>query len=171
MDVYEQTAMEFLQETNATIQTEFVGMDYNELWGDNQCRPKYRVAIETPRGKMSIVYWDSALHREWLRADEESVAKELFKCHFEYLTPGDKAKVRATLHKRQKEAVPTTYDILCCLETTDPGSFSEFCDEFGYDTDSRRALSIYLLCQEQYHDLLRIFSSKDLDKLSEINNM
>ena len=34
---------------------------------------------------------------------------------------------------------PTSYDVLSCLTKSDPGQYRDFCEEFGYDTDSRKA--------------------------------
>lgn len=53
MNRYKQAVTAFLKETGATIYTELVGMDYNELWGDNQIRPKYRVTIKTSQGTVN----------------------------------------------------------------------------------------------------------------------
>lgn len=36
--------------------------------------------------------------------------------------------------------MPTMYDVLTCLTKYDPDTFEDFCSEFGYDTDSRRAV-------------------------------
>lgn len=42
-------------------------------------------------------------------------------------------------------------------------SFEDFCSNLGYDTDSRRALRIYLDCQESGHKLRRM--GYDLDRI------
>lgn len=36
------------------------------------------------------------------------------------------------------------------------GSFSDFCSEFGYDEDSRRAERIYKACKRSYKSLVRV---------------
>jgi hypothetical protein len=46
--------------------------------------------------------------------------------------------------------IPEIDDVLECLfsdASCAQGSFDEFCSEFGYDTDSRKALETYLSCQ------------------------
>lgn len=51
---------------------------------------------------------------------------------------------------------PTLDDVLSSLlldSTAAQDSFEEWCDNFGYDTDSRSALDTYLQCQESYHKL------------------
>lgn len=44
---------------------------------------------------------------------------------------------------------PSAYDLLACLEKYDPYTFKDFCDEFGYDSDSRRSKRTYKeVCRE-----------------------
>ena len=46
---------------------------------------------------------------------------------------------------------PTLDDVLHSLVNdaeAENMSFQDWCDNFGYDTDSRKALDLYLLCQE-----------------------
>lgn len=54
---------------------------------------------------------------------------------------------------------PTAADVLGCLASDysgGEGSFEEFCADFGYDTDSRRAETIYRAVVEQNRKL-RVF--------------
>ena len=61
------------------------------------------------------------------------------------------------------------YDVLACLEKYDHGSFYDFCNEYGYDEDSRKAEKIYKACIRQYHSLCRIFTPEQMEELREIN--
>jgi len=45
-------------------------------------------------------------------------------------------------------------------------SFGEFCDDLGYDEDSRKAYNVFTSCQEQYTKLKRL--CVDLDSLDEL---
>jgi hypothetical protein len=47
-------------------------------------------------------------------------------------------------------------------------SFSSWCDNFGYDSDSRKALSIYEACQENGDKQSKVFDRKTIEKLSEL---
>ena len=53
----------------------------------------------------------------------------------------------------------------CKLEFYCPKSFSEFCSEFGLDTDSRKAKNLWHKCLEQSAKLERIFTQKESDCL------
>lgn len=41
-------------------------------------------------------------------------------------------------------------------------SFEDWCNDFGYSTDSRKALKTYLLCQENYNKLRK--TTVDIEK-------
>ena len=59
----------------------------------------------------------------------------------------------------------TLYSVLCtirCEAGTHELSFREFCDEFGYDEDSRKAYSLYERCCDFSRDIARVFSSEEI---------
>ena len=63
-----------------------------------------------------------------------------------------------------KGAPPTTEEVLECLcsdACTDGGTFEDFCDYYGYDSDSRKAEKSYKAVQRQT-DKLRSFMGADL---------
>jgi hypothetical protein len=73
--------------------------------------------------------------------------------------------------RRKREAkvkAPSAYDVLSVLEKYDPGTFSEFCAEFGYDTDSRKAEKVYFAIQEEYSNLRQMFSGAEINAMAEI---
>lgn len=63
---------------------------------------------------------------------------------------------------------PTMYDILACMTKSDPGTLEEFCDEFGYDTDSRKAERVYRMCCHEWDAMQRLFGDV-MDQLADIN--
>lgn len=72
-----------------------------------------------------------------------------------------------SLYKTQRHEKPTNYDILATLEKYNPYTFEDFCLNFGYNEDSRKALEIYLSVQKQYNDVIRLFSDvmEELQKI------
>lgn len=64
--------------------------------------------------------------------------------------------------------VPTPYGVLTCIEKSDPGTFEDFCGNFGFDTDSRRAETTYRAVQDQWRDTQRFFTAEELVELQEI---
>jgi hypothetical protein len=66
---------------------------------------------------------------------------------------------------------PTQASVLyCLLSDADCGNytFDEFCDNLGYDNDSRKALETYLCCQETNTKLNKFFSRGTINHLQEL---
>jgi hypothetical protein len=63
---------------------------------------------------------------------------------------------------------PTIYDVLTCLQKYDVGTFENFCDEFGYTNDSRKAEKIYKAVIKEFNSMGRLFTPDELDLLNEI---
>ena len=66
---------------------------------------------------------------------------------------------------------PTAASVLCCLlsdaDSADQ-SFADWCSDFGYDTDSRKALDTYIACGEIARGLRKVFSPEQLAHLREL---
>lgn len=65
--------------------------------------------------------------------------------------------------------LPTKADYILALLTDTSGiegqTFKDFCSNFGYDEDSRRAERIYRACMNEYEDLRKMFTKQELRKL------
>lgn len=95
----------------------------------------------------------------------EKQCRYVFKCR---LSRGRKQytfEFGQSLYNGAKE--PTMYDVLACLEKCDVGTFEDFCEEFGYDTDSRRAERTYKAVCKEYAAVERLFGDV-MDELIEI---
>ncbi len=71
----------------------------------------------------------------------------------------------ASGHKRTS---PTAYDVLACLTKYDPSTFEDFCSEFGYDVDSRKAEKVYDAVCKEWANVQKIWSDKEIEALQEI---
>ncbi len=65
--------------------------------------------------------------------------------------------------------LPSAYDLLACLTKYDPGSFLEFCDEFGYNNDSILARNTWEAVVEEYAKVKRFFRAAEIEIIREIN--
>lgn len=63
---------------------------------------------------------------------------------------------------------PSAYDVLACLTKSEPGTFEEFCAEYGYDNDSIAALTTYKAVVKEWQKVRRIWGDC-LEELQEIN--
>ena len=75
----------------------------------------------------------------------------------------------ASIVMTRENTVPTAYDLLACVTKSDPGTFEDFCGEYGYDTDSRSAEKTYKSVRRDWHRIERFFSAEQIDELQEIN--
>lgn len=67
---------------------------------------------------------------------------------------------------------PALADVLACLlqdgEGTEWESFESWADNYGYDTDSRKAEEVYRACQEAGRALAGMFSPAERERLREL---
>lgn len=90
--------------------------------------------------ELGYVKYNNALFKSWMR-----------RFHWDGY---DKIKNREDLiKKRIYYLFSSILGSVACDYNTDLSSFKEFCGNFGYDEDSRRAKKIYNLCQEQQEKL------------------
>ena len=67
----------------------------------------------------------------------------------------------------QAKVPPTLYDVLSCITKYDPGTFNNFCSEFGYNNDSMKDFAVYQDACKEWENVYRLFSDC-LDELQEI---
>ena len=73
-----------------------------------------------------------------------------------------KNRYRTILEKFSKAVNPEVADVLYCLLSDafcGQDTFEVFCVNYGYDTDSRKALEIYLACQKTEQDLKKLLGN------------
>lgn len=165
---YTTQAEKFLQDASATMKINFQGRAINTIWKEKQPRNLYAVTIATPRGSYTFNFWDSLHNTELTQMTVQEYAAKNLRRRWEYMTYSEKNKASAELAQKQKEARPDCYDVLACLTKYDPGTFEDFCAEYGYDEDSRTAERIYVAVQNEFANLKRIFDPEQLEAMREI---
>lgn len=153
MNEYIKQATDFLQKTYSKMKIEYVGLAVNKEWKEKEKRCLYEITLTSPRGSMIFNFWDSIRNTEIIKM------------------PFDKYNVQANreLAAKKKAAIPSVYDVLACLTKYDPGTFENFCSDYGYDEDSRTAMRVYLAVQSEYTQLARLFTPEQMEELAEIN--
>lgn len=63
--------------------------------------------------------------------------------------------------------LPTPYDILTCCTKSDPGTFADFCCEYGYDSGIK-ARKIYDAVVAEWQSVNRFFTAEELTQMWEI---
>ena len=69
---------------------------------------------------------------------------------------------------RKPLQLPTSYDLFTSIQKSDPGNFEEFCRDYGYDSDSRRAEQTYHAVVEEWKKVRRFFTDAEIEELQEI---
>lgn len=126
----------------------------------------YRCTISgKERGHVAFDFWNS------YAAEEEnffafSHDQRFDNCYWDKYRIGRKYPNRARAKRR---IVPTPYDLLACIQKSEPGSFSDFCADFGYAADSRKAEQTYHAVQREYAKVERFFTAEEREELAEIS--
>ena len=64
---------------------------------------------------------------------------------------------------------PRPYDVLSCLTKYEVGTFENFCGDYGYDVDSRKAYKTYKAVMKEWKNVELLFSPEQIELLQEIN--
>lgn len=111
--------------------------------------------------KLTVLYY------EYKPMWSEKQSRYVFKCR---LTRGRKSytfEFGQSIANGSQE--PTMYDVLACMsKPCGIDTFEDFCDEFGYDYDSRRAERTWKGYQKGVAAMERLFGDV-MDELYEIN--
>ena len=143
---YEKQALDFLEKTNTTFKVEYLR---NDLYfpGDKDKRDIYKITLSRGSRSCSFEFGQSISNsgkyeRSWLNGLSKRTIKKAIK--------------------------PNSYDVLTCIQKSDIGSFENFCSEFGYDTDSKKAEKTYLAVCDEYKNLCTLYSDAELELMAEI---
>ena len=171
MSQYDEQAAEFLRKTDAIIKVVFnrQGIHFD---GDKYERDIYDVTISRNNRSFTFAFGQSLNNsgRFWKYGDyRRGVAqgREWPKNSGSYQPPTGEIGMREW-DKNKNFSAPDNYSILSALTKNDPGSFEDFCPEFGYDTDSRSAEKIYKAVKDEYSNLCRLFSDAEIELMQEI---
>lgn len=164
---YERQAIDFLAKTNTDIDIQYLktGKHFED---DKVERDIYKVTFTRGNRSFSLQFGQSlANSKKWrdrlngniflLNGRGENnrfrVVSDEYLNDFCDVIPGEE---------------PTAYDILACIQKYDVGTFKDFCGEFGYDEDSRKAEKIYKAVLQEFNNVQKIWSDEEIEELQEI---
>lgn len=108
----------------------------------------------------------ASLHPEW----DKQYLHDSFKCTLK----NKLHRYSFTFYQSRNESTgtgtkpPTVYDVLAGMTKNEVGSFENFCSDFGYDIDSRKAYKTYKAVLKEWKNVERLFSSEQIETLQEI---
>lgn len=168
MEDYNKQANDFAAKIELTMSTVYVG--HTIRLGD-WAMAQYRVTLKRG-GKEYSFDFSQSLQSSW-RYFEEGSFKAIAGLpprlnQKNWPTTGEAYNVGPYRLEPVKTNKPTVYDILACLTKYDPGTFKDFCADYGYSDDSIKARDIYFAVQDEYSNVVRLFGDV-MDELQEIN--
>jgi hypothetical protein len=135
-----------LQSRGIKYSAKLVGPTKRDKW---EC-DAWRVSFVRGNAEMETDYFTGTGHRK-------SKTPNLKPGRFGYMAPSP--------------VTPCAADVLysLCLDAeAESESFQNWCDNFGYDSDSISALNTYQACERIARDLYRVFDRKTLAKFREV---
>jgi hypothetical protein len=157
---YEQEAIDFCERWGIEIKADRLGT-FPHFDEDDTPRDVYNVSIVTAKGAMTLKYGDSITNTEARQGNAQPMG------YRKRMTQGELSGYQRKMQKKWRK--PSEYDILACITKYDPGTFNDFCSDFGYDNDSKKAEKTYFAIQEEWENVRRIFTEEQLEELQEIN--
>jgi len=164
---------------------DFIGYDCPKNWGEEKHQHKhYRATLSRGSLVYSLDYWDSLNDSFLIRVDMRKYPFSKYKVYgydktatpykyshkFPYkigpvqISKGGHGVYDADLV--ENPIIPEISEILeCCQISEPPLSFSGFCSEFGYLTDSIKAVELHRAVLEEYSGLRNVFGSEGLEKV------
>ena len=154
---YDRQASEFLEQHGMTMTATFAGWACPEFCDDDQHTHGARFEITLrrrdvglPIPKLTFDFWGSH--------------------HDSHEQRHDRGHAKGT-RLRDGGKRPTPYDVLACIsgDIHTPDTFEDFCGEYGYEEDSRKAEATWKRCAEFAAKLRTFFPVECHDALTEIN--
>ena len=121
--------------------------------------------LESCNATMKITYTGIDENKDW---DDKKLRNTY---SVTITTPKGNMKIKFwdSIYNTECAIKPTEYDILACLEKYDVGTFEDFVDEFGYESDNLRcAKRIYKAVTREYNNICRCFTPEQIEAMREI---
>ena len=147
---------------DATYEARFVPQNESRNANDKQRSLNWKVTIKTPRGTITTDYMQGIGHAPGYKQGRNT-------------TTGEEREISYSLYgsyKGRRLPPPAMHDVLWSLlldaDAIDAGGFESWAADLGYDTDSRKAESVYRACVEIGLKLRAMFGDAKLNELREL---
>lgn len=172
---YTKQADKFLTDTNTTVKIEY--LKHGKHFDDDQTRDIYKITISRSGRKFSFEFGNSIVDSGIIAVlYDKRLDGKLFKHNGKIATLAQNlvdAKYRSWNLKNCKALTPrvspSSYSVLACLTKYDCGTFENFCSEFGYDIDSRKAKKVYKAVCKEWKNVQSIWTDDEIEQLQEIS--
>lgn len=167
---YEQAANDFLIRHEIEFKIEFVRYGSMNWDKKGEKRDIYKAVFSRKDSRHYFVvpeYGQSIVNSgEWLIDDKNPELQNVFGKKEDALRYA--RSTRSKVIKNPNKKIPSAYCILTAIIKSDPGSFENFCDEFGYNNDSISAMKTWQAVSEEWNNVESFFSRTEIEELQEI---
>ncbi len=181
MSEYDTQAEQFLKETDTEFKAEFLKNGFH-FQDDKETRDIYLITLKRGEREFKFNFGQSLncsikfkiiqgyLNNEIKAKMEERGLNTKGLNNIKELNQSRSFFIRCGKYWEENKEfeIPTAYDVLVSLTSYEVGSFEDFCGEFGYDTDSRKAEKTYKAVLEEWKNIKILYSDKEILKLQEI---
>lgn len=173
---YEKQATDFLEKTGCKMT-----ITYKEnrkyFPEDKETRDVYEVKIERGSRAWGFEYGNSIKDSEFVAVygrNRYKIPSEMRTKSYSEITLYVKRNLQSDFSSAKADHIirpvaPSEYSILSCLTKYDPESFENFCNEFGYDEDSKTAERTYNAVVNEWQHVCMIWTDDEIEELQEIN--
>lgn len=170
---YQQQALDFLKSTGTSFEQKFL-RNAKYFPGDKEPRDIYQITLQRKQRIYTFEFGQSIndsgfyykINKNTYPIDRKRLDMHESKLRF---------KIRMENHFFDSKldtihypVSPAAYDVLCCLTKYNPGTFEDFCGEYGYNTDSRSAEKTYNAVVNEWQNVAMLFNDNELEQLREI---
>ena len=171
---YEQQAEAFLKATNTEFKCEFL-FNGKYFCDDKEMRDVYRITLTRGRRSYTFQFGQSIVNSGFYYTKGRQITQiDRSQLTNKNLVTWIKLRDYDFIHNGKSDKIhypvaPTAYDVLSCLTKSDPDTFENFCYEYGYDEDSRKAEKIYNAVLDEWRNVCALFTDEEIEQLQEIS--
>lgn len=168
---YEQIAIDFLAHHEITFECKFLRHGSMHWDKKGETRDIYTLILKRGKHNLSVEFGQSIAHSgKWIVKDFNPKFTKTFHNKNEAVKYKYSIRIssKGRVLKNPNHEAPTAYSLLTSITKNDPGTFDEFCYEYGYDNDSILATETWKAVKEEWLDVRDFFSRIELEELQEI---
>lgn len=171
---YDKQAIDFLHKCNVQFKAEFI-KHAKHFADDKEPRDIYKLTLTRDKRAVSFEFGQSTAKSGFyytIGVQKSILPRELMgkrglgtyiktKLNWSFLNNDKSDKIHYP-------EIPSEYDLLATLQKYEVGTLEDFCDEFGYDINSKKAEKIYEAVCDEYAKVCMIFNDEEMSELQEI---
>jgi hypothetical protein len=169
---YDIQAEKFLKNTKTEFSFKFVKYDKYFLDEGEERRDIYEITLKRENRSWKFTFGQStAASGEYIlfNANRDRIHLILNKDGKKILNIKSYGMLNNGNSMKNKEfKEPSAYDVLAGITKNEPGTFEDFCGDYGYEVDSIKASKVYEAVKNEWANVQRMFSDKEIEALQEI---